>query len=67
MLEELNKLKNLIQDTHNFILRSREFIQKERPTYNELIALEQEGTKLNIFCVEFEVVKRKCDYVNSWK
>lgn len=68
VLEELNKLKNLIQDTHNFIQRAREFLlRKERPTFSELMSLDQEGTKLNIFCIEFEVIKRKSDYVNHWK
>lgn len=40
---------------------------KEKPTYQELITLEQEGSKLNIFSVEYELIKRRSDYVMAWR
>lgn len=53
VLEELNKLKNSIQETYLFMIKAREFQSKEKPNFSDLINLEIEGNKLNIFSIEF--------------
>lgn len=66
-LDELSKIKLLVSESYSLMQRIQEMFNKEKPTYQELITLEQEGSKLNIFSVEYELIKRRSDYVMAWR
>lgn len=66
-LEELLKLKNSLAEIYRFIEHFDAFNEKPDPSDLELSNLEAEGAKIQIFIREYWILKKKNDYVLSWK